>query len=87
MDDAFYNGLLDKLDVAHKFPGRYTFKFIVPQQQLNSLQSLMPVGEISLRPSASGKYTALTLHTHMKHAQEVIAVYKRAADIPGIISL
>ena len=87
MDDAFFSRLLDKLDGAHNFPGRYTFKFIVPQAQLKPLQALMPVGEISLRSSASGKYTALTIHTHMQHASDVITVYKKAAEVPGIISL
>ena len=87
MDESFYERLQDRLDLAHEFPGTYTFKFIVPKTSMGDLRELMPVGEISLKESSTGKYNSLTLKAHMKGAPEVISIYKSVADIPGVISL
>jgi hypothetical protein len=84
-DDSKFRELLDS---HHRWPGIYSFKFIVPVANGKELESLMPRAEqVEARPSSGGKYTAYTFHCAMGSGREVISTYSRVQGIPGLISL
>ena len=75
------------LDEHHQWPCPYVFKFIVPSGQMDNFRALFPETPMTTRESRSGKYTSVTLESHMCSANEVMAVYEKAGNIPGIMSL
>lgn len=78
----------DLLDAHHQWPAIYPFKFIVPAARGKELEALMPKAEqIEARPSSGGKYTAYTFFCAMGSGREVIEIYARVQEIPGLISL
>ena len=73
-----------------EWPNVYLFKFIVPNdnQHLAQVTALFDINsEISYHHSGTGKYVSLSAKEVMLSAADIIAVYERAALIPGIISL
>lgn len=87
-----YRGEADKfkelLDQEHKWPDKYTFKFIVKGDQEEEVIGLFSDKvSISKKPSSGGKYTSITIHVDMTSADEVIDIYNAASSIEGIISL
>lgn len=73
-----------------EWPNLYLFKFIVPNdnQHLAQVTALFNANsEISYHHSENGKYVSLSAKEVMLSAADIIAVYERAALIPGIISL
>lgn len=87
-NDYDYSTLIDRLNTAHSWPCEYTFKFIVPHQETAQVHNLFKP-ETSLRKVASrtGKYISVTAEIFMASADQVIAIYKKAASIQGIIML
>ncbi|OFZ21622.1 MAG: hypothetical protein A2X94_00350 [Bdellovibrionales bacterium GWB1_55_8] len=81
----------DILDSGHKWPGDYLFKFIVTQQSLSLasalFQSTSKNCELSFRQSANGKYVSISFTLLMNSGDEVLAIYRRARAIPGVIAL
>lgn len=77
----------EKIESQHQFPGPYTFKFIAPQDQKESLQDLVPGGKISYRNSSGNKYVSATIQAVMQNSAEVIEVYEKAHFIKGIVAL
>lgn len=77
----------EMLDEHHQWPCPYVFKFIVPSGQLDNFRDLFPETPMTTRESRSGKYTSVTLESHMCSAHDVMAVYEKAGKIPGIMSL
>lgn len=75
------------LEDSHCFPCEYTFKFIVPNEQLDELTALFPGLKITTRASRSGKFQSATIDARMNCSEDVIEAYQKAANIPGIISL
>ena len=72
------------------WPNLYMFKFIVPNDNhhLAQVTALFNANsEISYHHSGNGKYVSLSAKEIMLSAEYIIAVYERAALIPGIISL
>ena len=72
------------------WPNLYMFKFIVPNDNhhLAQVTALFNSNsEISYHHSGNGKYVSLSAKEIMLSADDIIAVYERAALIPGIISL
>ena len=86
MSDSFQE-LKTKLDNHHDWPEDYTFKFVVPKDQIDELLAVLPEGKTSQRESKTGKYIAVTLVLHVNHSDEVIDVYKKATKIENLISL
>jgi hypothetical protein len=73
-----------------EWPNIYLFKFIVPNDNYHLAQvtALFDINsEISYHHSGSGKYVSLSAKEVMLSPDDIIAVYERAALIPGIISL
>ena len=89
--EAFYIKLKGQLEDTTKFPAKYLYKFIVPtdENQEEEVKSLFDKGGavIETKKSKTGKYISLSIFLNVKSADEVIAYYKKADVIKGIISL
>ena len=77
----------DLLDNHHQWPEKYTFKFIVPADQIDSVRGMFNDDPREERPSANGKYVSLTVHKTMPSSDSVLDIYDTAAKIPGLIAL
>ncbi|EPR37547.1 protein of unknown function DUF493 [Desulfovibrio sp. X2] len=86
MNDC-YEKLQQTLEQCESWPCDYCFKFIVPTPHLPVLLELFQGFEVSTRESANGRYTSITANASMEEATAVVAVYRQAATIPGVISL
>ncbi|WP_319584716.1 DUF493 family protein [uncultured Pseudodesulfovibrio sp.] len=75
------------LDEHHEWPCPYIHKFIVPADSLDRFQELFASEKLETRQSRTGKYTSVTIVSTMCSADEVMAVYEKAAQIPGVMSL
>lgn len=77
----------EKLESFGTFPMPYLFKFIVPFGKESQIGAIFPEEEVVLKPSSGGKYISTTIQKQVDSADEVIALYEKAAQIEGIISL
>jgi putative lipoic acid-binding regulatory protein len=76
------------LDNEYEWPAKYPFKFIVPSGSEAEVKSLFGgKAEIKEKSSSGGKYTSTTIYDMMTDADSILAVYRSAAKIEGIISL
>ncbi|QDW25777.1 DUF493 family protein [Pedobacter sp. KBS0701] len=84
-----YANLKEKLETVEKFPGVYNFKFIITGglDKIEDLRAILPKDEFIEQASKTGKYVSITVKKTMQNADEVIAVYKQAANIKGIMIL
>lgn len=79
-----------KLIETSSFPSVYMFKFIVASEnrKIALVENMFePEADIHTKESANGKYTSITAKQVVVSADEVIEVYKKAAEIKGIIFL
>lgn len=76
-----------RLDTYYDWPVVYTFKFVVPSEQVETLLGLLDGAEISKRPSRKGNYVAVTANRQVGSSDEVLTVYRRVEGIEGLISL
>lgn len=86
-DKQSLESLRSALDDNYDWPCNFTFKFIVPRDQTETVLDLFADDPVSERPSRSGKYTAYTMEMYVHSADEVFAIYQRVAQVPGVISL
>jgi len=84
-----YANLKEKLESVEKFPGLYNFKFIITggREKIDELRIILPNDEFIEQPSKTGKYVSITVKKQMQNADEVIAIYKSAGNISGIMTL
>ncbi|MUM78441.1 DUF493 family protein [Pseudodesulfovibrio sp. F-1] len=75
------------LDEHHVWPCPYVFKFIVPTDNLPLLAALFESERLETRESRGGKFTSVTLESTMCSGREVMEVYRRASEIPGLMAL
>ena len=87
MNSDAYASFRAKLNREYNWPADYLFKFIAPATQQNELAALFPGKKLFIRQSGKGKYISITVTLHMDSADKVIALYREAARIPGIIML
>lgn len=87
-EDAFVN-FKEKLESVQKFPGLYTYKFIITggKEKIEELRAVLPQDEFIELPSKTGKYVSITVKKQMQNADEVIAIYKQVGAIKGIMML
>ncbi len=90
--DDFYKDFKEKLEENQSFPAPYLFKFIVPTDEITiaQVQGVFANDEkasFSSRDSKNGKYTSLTIKVNVKDADEVVAYYKQASVIKGLVAL
>ncbi|MBG0789357.1 MAG: DUF493 family protein [Desulfovibrionaceae bacterium] len=75
------------LDAHHQWPCPYIYKFIMPSENLHLFAEIFHDSPFEKRQSKSGKYTSVTMVSTMCSADEVMAVYEKAASVPGLMSL
>lgn len=91
INQDFYSNFKEKLEKTSSFPLEYMFKFILSLEERNTakLKSIFKDedADFSSRESKNGKYTCMTIISNVKDADEVIAYYKQAAEIEGVMML
>ena len=73
-----------------KWPGIYFFKFIVPnyKEKLELVKKLfLHEDQITYRTSKDIRFIAISCKQEMKNPDEVLAIYAKAGEIEGVISL
>lgn len=85
--EAWWQHFRRLLDDQNDWPAKYTFKFIAPHQELDDLRSVFGDEPVKVRASSKGNYVSVTAHLEMASSQEVVAIYKEAGKIDGVISL
>ncbi len=81
--ERFQNLLDDQMD----WPSEFVFKFIAPQAGLNDLKAVFGLHPVRVRSSRAGNYISVTARMEVHSSYEIIAVYKAAATIEGVILL
>ncbi|MCE3226344.1 MAG: hypothetical protein K0S32_895 [Bacteroidetes bacterium] len=79
-----------KLEETSTFPSVYMFKFIVESEnrKIALVENLFDAeADIHTKESGNGRYTSITAKQVVMNVDEVINVYKKAAEIKGIIFL
>ena len=87
MDEKDLESFRSSLDANYEWPSLYPFKFIVPVDQAESVLNLFADNPVRARESKNGRFVAYTMEIHVHSCDEVIAIYQRVAQIPGVISL
>ncbi len=82
-----YASLQARLDEQHVWPGVYTFKFIMKTELVGSFVTILGDHHFTQRQSGAGRHVAITAELFMESSREVIALYRRAAEFPGVLSL
>lgn len=73
-----------------EWPSVYLFKFIAPNtpEYIAKVFALFePEASISTQPSKNDKYVSVSAKILMLDAASVIAIYKEASEIKGLIAL
>ena len=89
-EEDFYTNLKSKLEDQFNWPQPYLFKFIIPSdnKKIALVESLFgEEAQVTIRQSKSNKFSSVSAKEVMISPDEVIAVYKKAAAIEGIMSL
>ena len=90
MTDKDLERFRDKLIETTSFPTVYMFKFIVEadNRKIALIESFFDENaEIHTKESGSGKYISITSNHVAMNVDEIIDVYKKAAEIKGIMFL
>ena len=90
MKEEFYTNLKSKLEEQFNWPQPYLFKFIIPSdnEKLALVQALFGAeAQVTTRQSKTNKFTSVSAKEVMMSPDEVVAIYKKAEGIEGIISL
>jgi putative lipoic acid-binding regulatory protein len=90
MTDKELEGLRSKLAETTTFPTVYMFKFIVEadNRKIALVENLFQEeAEIHTKESDKGKYISITSKQVMMSVDEIMDVYKKAAEIKGIMFL
>ena len=90
MAEDIYVNLREKLEEQGGWPQPYLFKFIVPSdnKKIALVEAIFEENtQVTLRQSKSNKFTSISAKEVMMSPDEVIAIYKKAAKVEGIMSL
>lgn len=90
MAENVYANLREKLEEQGGWPQPYLFKFIIPadNKKLALVEAIFGnEAQVTTRQSKSNKYISITAKEVMMSVNEVMAVYEKASNIEGIISL
>lgn len=91
MAAGIYDELRKKLaDSIEAFPYVYMFKFIIKAD--NKTMALVEVlfeddAEIIQKESAKGNYMSITVKQVVMSIDEIIAIYEKASEIEGVMTL
>jgi putative lipoic acid-binding regulatory protein len=86
-DDKSLESFRSSLDANYEWPSVFPFKFIVPKEQTGAVLDLFADDPVQSRESKNGRFTAYTMEMQVHSCDEVIAIYQRVAQVPGVISL
>ncbi len=77
------------LNEQHQFPGSYTFKFVIKNDDCShsQIQKVLENSKVSTRPSKNNKYVCYTATKKVLSASEVVSIYGQASKVKGILSL
>jgi len=87
---------IELLEAHHAFPGPYMFKAIGRTDNGFVARTVAAVRDelaepvdppYSVRETGNGRYVAVTLEVRVETALQVLAVYKRMADLAGLMLL
>ena len=90
MAEDIYANLREKLEEQGGWPQIYLFKFIIPSdnKKLALVEALFGAeAQVTTRQSKSNKFISISAKEVMMNVDEVMAVYEKASDIKGIMSL
>jgi uncharacterized protein len=90
--EAFWQKFMADMKANYTFPTTYTYKFIVPtlgvsKETLLQIFSALPDANISQRESSNAKYCSISISVIHDDVEEIVAQYKKAEGIEGLISL
>jgi len=86
-DDKSTESFRSSLDANYEWPALFTFKFIVPQDQITQILESFNVDPVKANQSSSGRFTSYTFEMEMNSSQQVVDTYASVSEIPGLISL
>jgi len=85
-----FDSLKEMLKNEPDWPLEYLFKFILKSNQKENQKKIRGFFEqsvsISFRNSSNGNYLAVSITAKMKDPESIIEVYKKAAEIQGMIT-
>lgn len=89
--EEFYLNFKTKLEENHNFPEDYLYKFVFPNDN-TKLTELYQIFDgikytISTRESKNGNYIATSILAFVLDANQVIDLYKKVAEIEGVVML
>ncbi len=88
---AFYDRLKEELNKTEKWPLKYMYKFIVPNQEGNEqkVKSAFEGKKYDFHKnfSKSGKYLSLTFITEENSSDDIINRYRSLEGIEGLVAL
>ena len=90
MQEDFFIGLQQTLYDQCTWPHVYRFKFIIPadNHKLALVEALFgSEAELTTRQSSTNKFISITAKEMMMSSDEIIAIYRNATKIEGIMSL
>ena len=89
--EEFYSRFHEQLLNSQDWPGQYLFKFILREGEVNEqvLKDMFTQNETVFSKKASSKktFTSLSVKVIMEDPDAVIAIYKKAQKIKGLITL
>jgi putative lipoic acid-binding regulatory protein len=89
--EEFYSRFHEQLLNSQDWPGQYLFKFILREGEVNEqvLKDMFTQNEAVFSKKASSKktFTSLSVKVIMEAPDAVIAIYKKAQKIKGLITL
>ena len=86
-EDKSIESFRSSLDANYDWPCLFPFKFIVPKDQTETVLDLFADDPVKANESSSGRFVAYTMEMHVHSCDEVIAIYQRVSQVPGVISL
>lgn len=86
-DPNWWSNFKQLLDDNNEWPITYVFKFIVPKAGMDMLQQVFEGHEIDIKASKKGNYQSLTARIHVENSDEVVAIYRAAGEVDGVIAL
>lgn len=85
-----YVKLKELLDENKRWPLKYMFKFVIPNQdnKVDTVKAMLPENaKTSFKHTKSLKYVSLTCVSYMKSANDIIKLTQKVEDVPGVMSL
>lgn len=75
------------LDLEYNWPDFYTFKMIVPVENLSLVHLHFSEFDLKLKESSKGNYVSITFRFLAQNSDEILELYERAKKIPKVFVL